>query len=85
MNLIAKSSQMFIIAKSSQMFSSDEMGIAIVHKPSKVVTHIGRCNGPSLTSVDKGKSPMIPAFLLVAKNPPPQFMLYPRKQPAASP
>lgn len=46
---------MNLIAKPSQIFDSDETGVTIVHKPSKVVAHIGRRNVPSLTSAGKGK------------------------------
>jgi len=57
---------MNLIAKPSQIFNSDETGVTIVHKPFKVVAHIGRHNVPSLTSADKGK--MHTVFACVSAN-----------------
>ena len=45
-----------LITKLSQIFNVDKSGVTIVHKPSKVIAHIGRHNVPSLTSADRGKT-----------------------------
>ena len=69
--------QMNLIAKPSQIFNSDETGVTIVHKPSKVVAHIGQRNVPSLTSADKGK--MYTVLACVSANG--QVLPVPKKRP----
>ena len=70
-----------LITKPSQIFNADETGITIVHKPSKVVAHIGRRNVPSITAADKGKTHTVLACVSASGQVIPPFMLYPRKRP----
>ena len=70
-----------LISKPGQIFNADETGVTIVHKPSKVVAQIGRCNVPSLTSVDKGKTHSILACVSASGQVLSPFMIYPRKRP----
>ena len=69
-----------LIAKPSQIFNADETGVTIVHKPSKVVAHVGRHNVPSLTSADKGKTHTVLACVSASGQVLPSFMVYPRKR-----
>ena len=73
--------QLNLIAKPSQIFNADETGVTIVHKPSKVIAHIGRHNVPSLTSVDKGKTHTVLACVSASGQVLSPFMVYPRKRP----
>ena len=81
--LIAKLGAMFgrlnLIAKPSHIFNADEMGVSIVHRPSKVVAQIGRHNVPSLTSADKGKTHTILACVSASGQVIFPFIVYPRK------
>ena len=70
-----------LVARPSQIFNADETGVTIVHKPSKVIAHIGRHNVPSLTSADKGKTHTVLACVSASGQVLPPFMLYPRKRP----
>ena len=70
-----------LIAKPSQIFNADETGVTIVHKPSKVIAHIGRRNVPSLTSADRGKTHTVLACVSASGQVIPPFMVYPRKRP----
>lgn len=70
-----------LIAKPSQIFIVDEMGVSIVHRPSKVIAQIGQRNMPSLTSADKGKTHTILACVSASGQVIPPFMVYPRKRP----
>ena len=72
---------MNLIAKPSQIFNSDEAGVTIVHKPSKVVAHIGRRNVPSLTSADKGKTHTVLACVSANGQVLLPFMVHRRKRP----
>ena len=68
-----------LTAKHSQIFNADESGVSIIHRPSKVVTQIGRRNVPSLTSADKGRTHTILACVSASGQVVPPFMIYPRK------
>lgn len=84
-NFFAKLGAMFgrlnLVAKPSQIFNADESGVSIVHRPSKVVTQIGRRNVPSVTSADKGRTHTILACVSASGQVIPPFMIYPRKRP----
>ena len=73
--------QLNLITKPSQIFNVDESGITIVHKPSKVIAHIGRHNVPSLTSADRGKTHTILACVSASGQVIPPFVVYPREWP----
>ena len=70
-----------LISKPGQIYNVDETRVTIVHKPSKVVAHIGRRNVPSLTSADKGKTHTTLACVSASGQVLAPFMVYPRKQP----
>lgn len=76
---VAAFGRMNLIAKPSQIFKSDETRVTIVHKPSKVVAHIGRRNVPSLTSADKGKTHTVLACVSANGQVLLLFMVYRRK------
>ena len=69
-----------LIRKPSQIFNTNETGVTIVHKPSKVVAQMGRHNVPSLMSADKGKTHTVLACVSASGQVLPP-MVYPRKQP----
>ena len=50
-----------------------------MHKPSKVVAHIGQHNVPSLTSADKGKAYTILACASASGQSSPSFYGVPKK------
>ena len=80
-NLGAIFGRLNLITKPSQIFNADETGVTIVHRPSKIIAHIGRRNVPSLTSADKGKTHTVLACVSASGQIIPPFMVYPRKRP----
>ena len=70
-----------LIAKPSQIFNADEIGVTIVHHPSKVIAQIGRRNVPSATSADKEKTHILLACMSASGLVITPFIVYPRKQP----
>ena len=70
-----------LISKPSQIYNTDETGVNIVHKPSKVIAQMGRCNVPALTTADKGKTHTILACVSASGQVLPPFMVYPQKRP----
>ncbi len=73
--------RLYLISKPSQIFNADETGVTIVHKPSKVITQVGRHNVPALTSAEKGRTHTILSCVSASGQVIPPFMIYLRKRP----
>jgi hypothetical protein len=69
-----------LFSKPMQIFNCDETGISVVHKPGKVVAHLGRHNIYSITSAERGKTHTILSCVSASCNVLPPLMIYPRKK-----
>lgn len=45
-----------LVSKPMQVYNAGEIGVTIVHKPSKVVAELGHRNVYSVTSAERGKT-----------------------------
>ena len=69
-----------LISKPMQIYNSDETGVTIVHKPTKVVAELGRRNVYSVTSAEKGRTHTVLSCVSVSAFVLPPCIVYPRKR-----
>ena len=70
-----------LISKPMQIYNSDETGVTVVHKPSKVIAELGRHHVYSVASAERGKTHTILSCVSASGQAVPPFMVYPRKRP----
>lgn len=70
-----------LIAKPMQVYNSDETGVTVVHKPSKVIAELGRHHVYSVSSAERGKTHTVLSCVSASGQVLPPFMVYPRKRP----
>ena len=69
-----------LISKPMQIYNSDETGVTIVHKPTKVVAELGRRNVYSITSAEKGRTHTVLSCVSASAFVLPSCIVYPQKR-----
>ena len=69
-----------LISKPMQVYNTDETGVTIVHKPSKVVAELGRRNVCSVISAEKGRTHTVLSCVSASGFILPPCIVHPRKR-----
>ena len=69
-----------LFSKPMQIYNSDETGVTIVHRPSKVVAELGRRHVYSVTSAERGHTHTVLSCISASGFVLPPCIVYPRKK-----